>query len=91
VIPISDKRRVFSYGREGKREGNQGGKPRRPFGEVTGWEGDMDRVLEDFFGRRVRPWRPERWLRFDEMEARPPLVDIFEEKDDIVVKAELRA
>jgi HSP20 family protein len=63
--------------------------PRRPFGELAGWERDMDRMFEDFFGRRVRPWWPERWFRGDEMEARPPVVDVFEEKDDVVVKAEL--
>ena len=62
--------------------------PWRPFGELTTWERDMDRMLDDFFGRRVRSWWPERF-RFDEMEVRPPAVDIFDEKDDIVVKAEL--
>ena len=45
----------------------------------------MDRMMEDFFGRRMRPW----WSRADEMEVKPPMVDVFEEKDDIVVKAEL--
>lgn len=63
--------------------------PWRPFMGLTGWERDMDRMLEDFFGRRTRPWWPERWFRTDEMELRPPTVDVFEEKDDIVVKAEL--
>ncbi len=63
--------------------------PRRPFMGLTGWETDMDRMLEVFFGRRTRPWWPERWFRADEMELRPPTVDVFEEKDDIVVKAEL--
>ncbi len=62
---------------------------RRPFMGLTGWERDMDRMLEDFFGRRVRPWWPERWSRASEMDVRPPSVDVFEEKDDIVVKAEL--
>ena len=61
--------------------------PWRPFMGVT--EGDMDRMLDDFFGRRTRPWWPERWFRADEMEVKPPIVDVFEEKDDIVVKAEL--
>jgi len=56
---------------------------------LTGWERDMDRMLEDFFGRRTRPWWPERWSRTDELELRAPAVDVFEEKDDIVVKAEL--
>jgi HSP20 family protein len=45
--------------------------------------------MEDFFGRRARPWWPERWSRTEEMEVKPPIVDVFEEKDDIVVKAEL--
>lgn len=63
--------------------------PWRPFVGLTGWERDMDRMLEDFFGRRVRPWWPERWFRAEEMEVKPPIVDVFEEKDDIVVKAEL--
>jgi HSP20 family protein len=63
--------------------------PWRPFMGLTGWERDMDRMLEDFFGRRGHPWWPERWFRTDEMEVKPPIVDVFEEKGDIVVKAEL--
>jgi HSP20 family protein len=63
--------------------------PWRPFMGLTGWERDTDRMLENFFGRRTRPWWPERWFREDELEVRPPIVDVFEEKDDIVVKAEL--
>lgn len=49
----------------------------------------MDRMMDDFFGRRFRPWWPDRWFRSDEMEIRGPVVDVFEEKDDIVIKAEL--
>jgi len=56
---------------------------------LTGWERDMDQMLEDFFGRRTRPWWPERWSRGGELDVRIPAVDVFEEKDDIVVKAEL--
>jgi HSP20 family protein len=63
--------------------------PWRPFMGLTGWERDMDRMLDDFFGRRTRLWWPERWFRADDMEVKPPIVDVFEEKDDIVVKAEL--
>ena len=59
--------------------------PWRPFMGLTHWERDMDRMMEDFFGRRMRPW----WSRAEEMEVKPPIVDVFEEKDDIVVKAEL--
>jgi HSP20 family protein len=46
-------------------------------------------MMEDFFGRRTRPWWPERWFRTEEMEVTAPAVDLYEEKDDIVVKAEL--
>jgi HSP20 family protein len=49
----------------------------------------MERMMDSFFDRRMRPWWPERWLRADEMEISAPVVDVFEEKDDIVVKAEL--
>ena len=63
--------------------------PWRPFMDLTHWERDMDRMMEDIFGRRMRPWWPERWSRTGETEVKPPIVDVFEEKDDIVVKAEL--
>ena len=63
--------------------------PRRSMMDVGRWERDMDRIMEDFVGRRFRPWWPERWFRADEIELRAPLVDVFEEKDDIVVKAEV--
>lgn len=63
--------------------------PWRPFTDLTRWERDMDRMMEDFFGRRIRPWWPDRWFRTDEFEVRAPAIDLFEEKDDIVVKAEL--
>lgn len=63
--------------------------PWRPFMDLSRWERDMDRMMDDFFGRRFRPWWPDRWFRSDEMEIRGPVVDVFEEKDDIVIKAEL--
>jgi HSP20 family protein len=63
--------------------------PWRPFMDVARWERDMERMMDSFFDRRMRPWWPERWLRADEMEISAPAVDLFEEKDDIVVKAEL--
>lgn len=49
----------------------------------------MEAMMDDFFSRRVRPWWPERWLRSHEMDMKAPRVDLFEEKDEIVVKAEL--
>ena len=72
-----------------KKEETKSVTPWRPFTGLTGWERDMDRMMEDFFGRRARPWWPERWSRTEEMDVKPPIVDVFEEKDDIVVKAEL--
>jgi HSP20 family protein len=63
--------------------------PWRPFMDLTRWERDMDRMMDDFFGRRLRPWWPERWGSGGGLEVRAPAVDLFEEKDDIVVKVEL--
>jgi len=63
--------------------------PWRPFMDLTRWDREMDRMMDDFFGRRFRPWWPDRWFRTDEMEVRAPVVDVFEDKNDIVVKAEL--
>ena len=63
--------------------------PWRPFMDLTRWEREMDRMRADFFGRRGRPWWPDRWFRTDELDVRAPAVDVFEEKDDIVVKAEI--
>jgi HSP20 family protein len=63
--------------------------PWRPFTDLTRWERDMERMFDDFWGRRMRPWWPERWSLPAVLEITPPAVDLFEEKDDIVVKAEL--
>jgi HSP20 family protein len=63
--------------------------PWRPFTGLTSWEREMDRMMDDFFGRRMRPWWPERWLRGGGEEIAAPAVDVYEEKDEIVLKAEL--
>lgn len=63
--------------------------PWRPFMGLTGWESDTDAMMEESFGRRMLPWWRERWLRTHETDIKPPRVDVFEEKDEIVVKAEL--
>jgi HSP20 family protein len=63
--------------------------PWRPAMNLTRWERDMDRMMENFFGRRMRSWLPDRLFRGEELDFRAPAVDLFEEKDDIVVKAEL--
>ena len=63
--------------------------PWRPFMGPARWETEMDRMMEDFFGRRMRPWWPSLWSRDSGRELVAPALDIYEEKDDIVVKAEL--
>ena len=57
--------------------------------DLTRWERDMERIMDEFFDRRMRPWWPERWLSREAMEVSAAAIDLYEEKDDIVVKAEL--
>jgi len=60
--------------------------PYRPSRALSAFE-QMDRLFEDFFGRRFGTWWPGvRWPA--EMEVSPS-VDIFEDKDEVVVKAEI--
>ncbi len=63
--------------------------PRRPFMGLTRWDRDMESMMEDFFGRGWRPWWPERWFKTEGAELIAPVLDLYEEKDDIVVKAEI--
>jgi HSP20 family protein len=63
--------------------------PRGAATELIPREGDIDRMFEDFLGRRLRPFWPERWWPSAGFEIATPSVDLYEEKDDIVVKAEL--
>jgi HSP20 family protein len=48
----------------------------------------MERMFEDFFRRPFSLLGPSRWPAA-EIEEMTPAVDLFEEKDDVVVKAEL--
>ena len=63
--------------------------PWRPFMGFSGWERDMERMMDDFFGKRSRPWWPQRWSLPAVLEISAPAVDLYEDKDDIVLKAEL--
>jgi HSP20 family protein len=63
--------------------------PRRASMEPSRPMGDFDRMFEDFLGRRPRLFWPEPWWPAAAMKITTPAVDLFEEKDDIVVKAEL--
>jgi HSP20 family protein len=58
--------------------------PWRPFMDLSRWEGEMDRMMDRFFYRRMFP----RW-RERAVEITAPAVDLYDEKDEIVVKAEL--
>jgi HSP20 family protein len=62
--------------------------PSRPFSEITRWEREMNRAFDDFLGRRTWPFLGERWwpARFG---LSAPAVDLYEEKDEIVAKAEV--
>ncbi|HEY7317149.1 MAG TPA: Hsp20/alpha crystallin family protein [Candidatus Binatia bacterium] len=57
--------------------------------DLTRSEREMDRMMEDVFGRTRRPWWPSIWPRREVGDRLALAVDIYEEKDDIVVKAEL--
>jgi HSP20 family protein len=62
--------------------------PWRPFSDLTRRERDMERVMNNFFDRRMRQWWPEKWFG-SEGGANVPALDVYEDKDDLVVKAEL--
>ena len=59
---------------------------RRPFRGLTAWEGDFERMMEDFFGRRLTG--PSGWWPRG-FGAAAPAIDVYEEKDEVVAKAEL--
>lgn len=65
--------------------------PGRRFSEIGRIERDMERMFEEFFGSR---WSPFRWGDLWPGRERGPRmpsidVDVYEEKDEIVAKAEL--
>lgn len=60
--------------------------PWRPFQGLTAWESDFERTLEDFFGRRFAGPFGGLWPR---ALGATPAIDVYEEKDEVVAKAEL--
>jgi HSP20 family protein len=75
---------------KGKEKGGKSLAPWRPMMDLTRWEREMERMMDQFFDRRMRPWWPERWLGKESMmDIGMPAIDLYEEKDDVVVKAEL--
>jgi HSP20 family protein len=63
---------------------------RTPFGTLSRLEQDMERMFNEF---RRRPllsfWEPDRWWPGRTLGLQMPAVDVYEEKDDVVVKAEI--
>jgi HSP20 family protein len=63
--------------------------PWRPFDEMARWEREMERRFGEFFGGRIPRLGEERLSPWRSLGLREPAVDLYEEKDEIVVKAEL--
>jgi HSP20 family protein len=63
--------------------------PWRPLSEMARLEREMEQIFDDFFGPRHRPFLPARWWPGRAAGVGVPLVDVYEEKDEIVAKAEL--
>ena len=61
----------------------------RPSMDLDRWDSDVERIVKQFFSQPMMPWWPERWVRAEAAEANAPIVDMFYERDDIVIKAEL--
>lgn len=62
--------------------------PWRPLMEIDRWERDARRMMKDFFRHPLTPWWPERWVR-GAAEIEEPAVDMYYEKEELVIKAEL--
>jgi|SRR3989338_1361415 len=63
--------------------------PWRPFSEMARWEQEMERMFDDFFGRRLRPIWDERWWPTRAIGISAPAVDLYEDKEVLVAKVEL--
>jgi HSP20 family molecular chaperone IbpA len=63
--------------------------PSSPFADMARWQLEMERMFGDFLGGRARPLWDDRWWPGKSLVIREPVVDLYEEKDEVVVKAEL--
>jgi HSP20 family protein len=59
--------------------------PWRPFSDIARWE----RLMDDVLGRRFRPLWVDQWLSGKDLGIPVPALDLYEEKDEIVAKAEI--
>ena len=67
---------------------------RRPLSEVMPFEREIEHMFEDFFRRPLSRFRyglgwPRRPWPWEDLEFEGPDAEVFEEKDDMVVRAEL--
>jgi len=72
------------------KKGEVGKKDVRTLSPLASWEREIERLLDEFPRWRrplFRDWEPLRISR--ELRIQPPTVDMYEEKGDVVVKAEL--
>jgi HSP20 family protein len=67
----------------------RGSVPWKPIAEMARWERDMERMLGNLFTRRASSFFDDRSGPGDGLGLREPNLDLYEEKDQIVVKAEL--
>jgi HSP20 family protein len=73
---------------KGKREPEKALTASRPVSEIARMEREMERIFEDFFSPRWSPFRRSFWPM--RKQAFPSVdIDVYEEKDEIVAKAEL--
>ena len=63
--------------------------PWRPFMDLDRWERDAERMMNQVFGRTMMPWWPEGGFRSEPMAVNAPIVDLYVDKDDVVIMAEL--
>jgi HSP20 family protein len=63
---------------------------RRPSDVVLRLEQDTEQMFQEFFRHPFfRFWGPERWWPGRSLSPQIPAVDVYEEKDDLIVKAEV--
>jgi HSP20 family protein len=61
--------------------------PWKPFSELSRIEREAERMFGDFFRRPL--WGLSWPERFREIGFREPAIEVYEEKDDVVIKAEI--
>lgn len=63
--------------------------PWRSFSELAPWERDIERMFTDLFDWRRDPVHSRRWWPTRTLDINGPAIDVYEEKDELVAKAEL--